>query len=93
MGFNFRKSIKIAPGVKLNISKRGVSSVSVGTKGARVSVSKKGTRTTVGIPGSGLSYSSYKSHGQNSESGSNTSTFKIFFWCAVIFIVLMFILF
>lgn len=56
MGLNFRKSIKIAPGIRVNISKKGLSSVSVGGKGARVNVSKKGTRTTVGIPGTGLSY-------------------------------------
>ncbi|MCT9373730.1 DUF4236 domain-containing protein [Acinetobacter baumannii] len=56
MGLNFRKSIKIAPGVRVNISKKGVSSVSVGGKGARVNVGKKGTRTTVGLPGTGLSY-------------------------------------
>ncbi|EOG1896796.1 hypothetical protein APD35_09160 [Acinetobacter pittii] len=62
MGLNFRKSIKIAPGVRVNISKKGVSSVSVGGKGARVNVSKKGTRTTVGLPGTGLSYSKFSSH-------------------------------
>lgn len=49
MGLNFRKSIKIAPGIRVNISKKGLSSVSVGGKGARVNVSKKGTRTTVGL--------------------------------------------
>ncbi len=37
------------PGVKLNITKKGVSSVSVGKNGARVNVGKKGTKTTVGI--------------------------------------------
>lgn len=59
MGFNFRKSLKIAPGVRLNITKKGVSSVSLGGKGARVNLGKKGMRTTVGLPGTGLSYSSY----------------------------------
>lgn len=59
MGFNFRKSLKIAPGVRLNITKKGVSSVSLGGKGARVNLGKKGTRTTVGLPGTGLSYSSF----------------------------------
>lgn len=59
MGFNFRKSLKIAPGVRLNITKKGVSSVSLGGKGARVNLGKKGTRTTVGMPGTGLSYSSF----------------------------------
>lgn len=62
MGFNFRKSFKIAPGVRLNVGKKGISSVSVGGKGARVSLGKKGTRTTVSAPGTGLSYSSYKPH-------------------------------
>lgn len=62
MGFNFRKSFKIAPGVRLNVGKKGISSVSIGGKGARVSVGKKGTRTTVGIPGTGLSYSSFSSN-------------------------------
>lgn len=59
MGFNFRKSLKIAPGVRLNITKKGISSLSIGGKGARVNLGKKGTRTTVGLPGTGLSYSNY----------------------------------
>lgn len=62
MGFRFRKSIKLAPGVRINLTKKGVSSLSVGRRGATVNVGKKGTRGTVGIPGSGMSYSSYKSH-------------------------------
>lgn len=62
MGLNFRKSIKIAPGIRVNISKKGLSSVSVGGKGARVNVSKKGTRTTVGIPGTGLTYTTNTSY-------------------------------
>ena len=62
MGLNFRKSFKIAPGVRVNVGKKGVSSVSVGGKGARVSVGKKGTRTTVSAPGTGLSYSTFKPH-------------------------------
>ncbi|EKP44618.1 PF14020 domain protein [Acinetobacter baumannii OIFC111] len=36
--------------------------MSIGGKGARVNLSKKGTRTTVGIPGTGLSYSNFISH-------------------------------
>lgn len=59
MGFKFRKSIKILPGVRVNVSNKGVNSVSVGRRGAKVNISKKGIRNTVGIPGSGLSYSSY----------------------------------
>ncbi|USE84347.1 DUF4236 domain-containing protein [Acinetobacter tibetensis] len=62
MGLNFRKSFKIAPGVRLNVGKKGVSSVSIGGKGARVSISKKGTRSTVSAPGTGLSYSTFRPH-------------------------------
>ena len=68
MGLNFRKSFKVAPGVRLNVGKKGISSVSVGGKGARVSVGKKGTRTTISAPGTGLSYSSYKPHGKSKTS-------------------------
>jgi uncharacterized protein DUF4236 len=56
MGFRFRKSFKIAPGVRINLSKSGVST-SVGRRGATLNFSSKGTRATVGIPGSGLSAS------------------------------------
>lgn len=59
MGLNFRKSLKIAPGVRLNITKKGISSVPLGGKGARVNLGKKETRTTVGMSGTGLSYSSF----------------------------------
>lgn len=57
MGLNFRKSIKIAPGIRMNISKGGVG-FSAGVKGARISVNSKGRITkTVSIPGTGISYS------------------------------------
>lgn len=56
MAFRFRKSIKIAPGIRLNIGKTGVST-SVGRPGATVNFSKRGTRVTAGIPGTGLSAS------------------------------------
>jgi hypothetical protein len=57
MGFRFRKSIKLAPGIRLNLSKSGIST-SIGPRGATVNVgSKRGPRVTVGVPGTGLSYS------------------------------------
>ncbi len=55
MGFRFRKSIKIAPGLKLNISKGGVS-LTAGVRGASMSFGKRGTYANVGLPGSGISY-------------------------------------
>lgn len=55
MGFRFQKRVKIFPGVTLNFSKSGVST-SLGVRGARVTVGNGQTRTTVGVPGTGLSY-------------------------------------
>ena len=56
MGFRFRRSFKIAPGVRVNLNKKSAS-VSFGTKGLKHTVSTTGkSHTTVGIPGTGLSY-------------------------------------
>ena len=56
MGLRFRKTISVLPGVRLNISKSGVSA-SIGTKGATLNIGRKGARGTVALPGTGLSYS------------------------------------
>jgi len=56
MGIQFRKSVQILPGVKLNISKSGLS-VSAGVSGLHASINTKGQiRGTAGIPGTGLRY-------------------------------------
>jgi len=56
MGFRFRRSLKLFPGLKINFSKSGPS-LSVGGRGHTLNVSIRGARATVGIPGTGLSYS------------------------------------
>ena len=56
MGFRFRRSIKLLPGIRLNLSKSGVSAT-VGKPGVSINISERGTRGTVGLPGTGLSYS------------------------------------
>lgn len=57
MSLRFRKSVRLGNGARLNISKTGVS-VSVGRPGARLTMHSNGKKTaTVGLPGSGLSYS------------------------------------
>ena len=56
MGWRFRRSLRILPGVRLNVSKRGLSSVSVGRRGLTLNVGRKGTKETIGLSGSGLSY-------------------------------------
>ena len=56
MGLRFRKSVKIAPGVRLNFGKKSTS-VSLGGKGARFTINNKGKKTaSFGIPGTGLYY-------------------------------------
>lgn len=55
MGFRFRRSFRVFPGLKINVSKSGVSE-SIGGRGAWFTIGPRGTRTTAGIPGSGLSY-------------------------------------
>jgi tetratricopeptide (TPR) repeat protein len=69
MGIRFRKSIKLGPGVRLNVGKRGVSSVSFGGRGMRYTMGRGGRRTTsMGIPGSGISQvSTSKSGGARSS--------------------------
>ncbi len=60
MGLNFRKSISLGHGLKLNLSKGGPS-VSFGKKGLRQTISATGrSTTTVGIPGTGVYYSKQK---------------------------------
>ncbi|MGB7598310.1 MAG: DUF4236 domain-containing protein [Gallionella sp.] len=55
MGFIYRKRIKLLPGVRLNLSRHGIST-SIGTRGATVNISGDRTRASVGIAGSGISY-------------------------------------
>ena len=56
MGLRFRKSVKIAPGVRLNIGKKSVG-VSAGVKGYRKSINSSGRVTTsIGTPVAGVSY-------------------------------------
>ncbi len=60
MGFRFRRSARLGP-LRFNFSKGGLSSISVGGRGASFNIPMNrsgGARTTVGIPGTGLSWSS-----------------------------------
>lgn len=72
MGLRIRKSIKLGGGAKINFSKSGIG-YSVGTKGLRYT--KKaggGSRTTVSIPGTGISYVE-ESDGSKRSSGRKSS--------------------
>lgn len=67
MSFRFQKRIKLFPGVRINFSKSGVST-SLGVRGARMTFGRGKTRTTIGIPGTGLSHTTVESIG-DSEPG------------------------
>jgi hypothetical protein len=53
--FRFRKTFSILPGVKINLSKTGLST-SVGGKGATFNIGHGKRNVTLGVPGTGLSY-------------------------------------
>lgn len=55
MGLRIRKSIKIAPGVRLNFGKKGIST-SIGKRGVGVTFGPTGATTHISIPGTGISY-------------------------------------
>lgn len=70
MGFRFRKSINMGP-FRVNLSKSGIG-YSVGGKGARYTKTANGkTRTTLNIPGTGLSYVEEKSNKQLTKQKGN----------------------
>ena len=59
MSFRFRRRVRLFPGIALNFSKNGLSSLSLGPRGATVNLPLArdgGTRVTAGLPGTGLSW-------------------------------------
>lgn len=73
MGFRFRRTIKVAPGVRLNIGKKGIST-SVGKRGAGVTFGPKGTTAHVGIPGTGMSYTTKVGSKKQNTTQANQKT-------------------
>ncbi|MFP4262348.1 MAG: DUF4236 domain-containing protein [Halomonas sp.] len=55
MAFRFQRRIRLAPGVRLNLSKRGLG-LSVGPQGASLSAGPGGVHGHAGIPGTGLAF-------------------------------------
>jgi hypothetical protein len=81
MAFRFRKSLRLAPGLRLNLSKGGAS-FSVGGKGFTLNLGRRGARTTVGLPGTGLSYS--QQHRINSDESASPSRSASVIWLVVL---------
>ncbi len=74
MGYlRVRRSVRLGPGVKLNLNKRSVG-LTVGGRGAHYSVNTRGQRTTtVGLPRTGISYIDRSSGGQRGRSRPGSS--------------------
>ena len=51
MGWRFRKSVKILPGVRLNFGKGGLTSTTVGGRWLKTNLSGRGVKHTVSVPG------------------------------------------
>ena len=60
MPWRLWRRVRIAPGLTLNVGKRGVS-MSVGRRGMHYTVGGRGSRVTVGLPGTGLYQTTYLS--------------------------------
>lgn len=71
MSLRFKKSMKIAPGVRLNISNKSIG-VSAGIKGYRKSINSSGRVTTsIGVPGTGVSYVKTKKLNSKKKNANN----------------------
>lgn len=67
--FRFRRSVKIAPGLKINFNKKSVS-LTAGRRGAHVTKSFGGrSNYSVGVPGTGLWYRGYTERGRKGARG------------------------
>lgn len=53
MGWRYRKSFRLFPGVRINVSRRGVSTT-IGVRGASVNLGPRGVYLNTGIPGTGI---------------------------------------
>ncbi|MCL2074406.1 MAG: DUF4236 domain-containing protein [Marinilabiliaceae bacterium] len=81
MVWNYRKRITIAPGVRLNVSKKGVSST-FGMRGASINVGRNGTYLNTGIPGTGI-YSRRKIGGGSPNSFNSQSNKSNYNGCGI----------
>nr|WP_319473052.1 DUF4236 domain-containing protein [uncultured Sphaerochaeta sp.] len=72
--YRFRRSVKILPGVRLNINAKSTS-VTFGGKGFTRTVSSTGRVTnTIGIPGTGIHYTEVEKQGKPNRSAAVVSS-------------------
>lgn len=72
MGWRFRKSFTVIPGLRLNLSKSGLSA-SIGGAPFTLNVGPRGVMGTASIPGTGISYRKHFNAGSQGGNGSSAS--------------------
>jgi hypothetical protein len=65
--FRFYRRVSIFPGLSVNVSKSGPS-LTVGMRGAHMTFGRNGIRRTVGIPGTGIYYTSHTGYHSGAHS-------------------------
>jgi hypothetical protein len=73
MGLRFFRRLHIAPGIGVNFSKSGPS-LTLGVRGAHVTLGPKAITKTIGLPGTGIYYTNR--HGYHSGAHSGVSRYS-----------------
>ena len=90
MSLRFRRSIRLAPGIRLNLGLHGAG-LSVGPRGLHVGVNRRGMYTSAGIPGTGI-YAVHHIRGsaeQHPNVAGNASGFVVGVLIAAVFILVL----
>jgi hypothetical protein len=82
MGLRFYRRLSLLSGIRMNFSRSGPS-VSVGTRGAWFTSGPRGARTTFSLPGSGISYTSFRKDGKHLDFAA------VVFWLLVVCLLIM----
>lgn len=90
VGFRFRRRITIGPGFRINLSKSGVSA-SVGRRGLWATLGHGKARATVGLPGTGISYTEQQNiaapAGDDAVPAPSSGGAGVLFWLVVLALV------
>ena len=93
MGWRFRKSVKILPGVRLNFGKGGLTSTTVGGRWLKTNLSGRGVKHTVSVPGTGVSYQTEAGRSvrgtRNPDSPSNNRSLLLILVVVLLVLVLL----
>lgn len=73
MGLNFRRTLNLGGGFRINLSTRGIG-VSGGIKGFRIGLGPRGKRLHISLPGTGIYYQKTEGWGTR---GSGSSVFQL----------------